>query len=133
MWKIAFKKFELIWSAEVDHITSNLLKAVFHKFSLVHYWILCPIFKICFTIFNILHESVKALIHFQSMLHFYTPWNHQKTGVFPMFSGGHRSGTLIENGLNLNCGSTFLLFSIRYILLSSYSSVVYGAFVNKVW
>ena len=39
----AFKKFEVIWFAEVDHITSNFLKAVFHKFYLVHSWILCPI------------------------------------------------------------------------------------------
>ena len=32
----AFKKLEPIWSAEADHITSNFLKAVFHKFYLVH-------------------------------------------------------------------------------------------------
>ena len=36
LWKTGFKKFEVIWSAEVDHITSNFLKAVFHKFFLVH-------------------------------------------------------------------------------------------------
>ena len=35
MWKIAFKKFEGIWSA--------FLKADFHKFYLVHSWRLCPI------------------------------------------------------------------------------------------
>ena len=34
--KIAFKKFERIWSAEADHIPSNFLKAVFHKFYLDH-------------------------------------------------------------------------------------------------
>ena len=28
----------------VDHTPSNLLKAVFHKFYLVHSWILCPIY-----------------------------------------------------------------------------------------
>ena len=33
MWKKAFK---------ADHISSNFLKAVFHKFYLVHSWILCP-------------------------------------------------------------------------------------------
>ena len=33
MWKAAFKKFEGIWSAW------NFLKAVFHKFYLVHSWI----------------------------------------------------------------------------------------------
>ena len=29
----AFKKFEVIWSPEGDHITSNFLKAVFHNFT----------------------------------------------------------------------------------------------------
>ena len=32
MWKIGFKKFE------ADHITSNFLKDVFHKFYLVYSW-----------------------------------------------------------------------------------------------
>ena len=36
MWKTAFKKFE------ADHVPSNFLKAVFHKFYLVHSWIFCP-------------------------------------------------------------------------------------------
>ena len=43
-WKRAFKKFEVIWSAEAKHITSNIFKATFHKFHLVHSWILCPIY-----------------------------------------------------------------------------------------
>ena len=34
MWKTVFKTFEVIWSAEADH----LLKAAFHKPYLVHYW-----------------------------------------------------------------------------------------------
>ena len=29
----------------VYHITSNFLKAVFHKFYMVHSWILCPIYN----------------------------------------------------------------------------------------
>ena len=41
MWKTAFKKLEVIWSAGAGHITWNVLKAVFHKFYLVHTWILC--------------------------------------------------------------------------------------------
>ena len=32
----AFKKFEVMWSALADHITSKFLKAVFHTFYLVH-------------------------------------------------------------------------------------------------
>ena len=34
MWKTAFKKFDVIWSVLTDHITSDFLKAVFHKFLL---------------------------------------------------------------------------------------------------
>ena len=26
-----------VWSAQAEHLTSNFLKAVFHKFHLVHY------------------------------------------------------------------------------------------------
>ena len=36
-----------IWYTEADHITSNFLKAVFHKFYLVHSWILWPIWNTC--------------------------------------------------------------------------------------
>ena len=42
--KTAFKKLKVIWSASADHIyhiTSIFLKAVFHKFYLLHSWILC--------------------------------------------------------------------------------------------
>ena len=42
LWKTGFKKFEGIWSAYADHIPSNFLKVVFHKYYLIHYWILCP-------------------------------------------------------------------------------------------
>ena len=52
MWKIAFKNFEVIWSAEAEHITSNFLKAVFHKFHLVHSWKLCSIFHFTYPIFH---------------------------------------------------------------------------------
>ena len=42
MWKLAFKKYEVIWSAQAKNITWNFLKAVFHNFYFVHSWILCP-------------------------------------------------------------------------------------------
>ena len=45
MWKTTFKNFEGIWSAKADHIPSNFLKVVFHKYYLVHSWILCPIWS----------------------------------------------------------------------------------------
>ena len=44
LWKTVFKKIEGIWSAEADHSPSIFLKAVFHKFYLVHSWTLCPIY-----------------------------------------------------------------------------------------
>ena len=51
------------------HITSNFLKAVFHKFPLVHSWILCPICQISWLsiIWNILSnmfiEPKKLISH----------------------------------------------------------------------
>ena len=33
LWKTGFKKIEVIWSAESDHITSNFLKAVLTHFT----------------------------------------------------------------------------------------------------
>ena len=41
--EITFKNFQEICSALANHIPSNFLKSVFHKFCLVHSWILCPI------------------------------------------------------------------------------------------
>ena len=40
---------------------------------------------------NVSNKNVRAewdLTHFQPLFHFYTPWKHQKTGRFLMFSGG---------------------------------------------
>ena len=41
-------KYSALWSAKVDHITSNSLKVVIHNFHLVHSWILCPIWPTFF-------------------------------------------------------------------------------------
>ena len=35
LWKTAFEKFEVKWSDKRDHIISNFLKTVIHKFYLV--------------------------------------------------------------------------------------------------
>ena len=43
-WNFYFKHE---WVQVADHIPSNFLKTVFHKFYLVHSWILCPI--LCWT------------------------------------------------------------------------------------
>ena len=47
LWKTAFKKFELIWSAQADHITSNILKAVFHRFHLSTLKFFVPYVCVC--------------------------------------------------------------------------------------
>ena len=39
MWNTVFKKFEVMRCVLTDRFTSNFLKAVFHKFYLVHSWI----------------------------------------------------------------------------------------------
>ena len=44
MWKAAFKKSKGVWSA-LSMV--SFLKAVFHKFYLVHYWILCLKYARC--------------------------------------------------------------------------------------
>ena len=51
------------------HIPSNFLKAVFHKFYLVHFWILCPIYirkyyQICYSE-KIEFHIVETAIHIQ--------------------------------------------------------------------
>ena len=43
-------------------------------------------------------KNNNCLTHFQPMFHFYTPWKHQKTPGFLMFSEGHRKRTSVENG-----------------------------------
>ena len=45
LWKTAFKKFQLLRSAWVWPYHFLFLKAVFHKFYLVHSSILCPIYN----------------------------------------------------------------------------------------
>ena len=45
LWKTAFKKFQVLRSAWVRPYRLTFLKAVFHKFYLVHSWILCPIYN----------------------------------------------------------------------------------------
>ena len=40
MWKKAFKKHEMIWWLGIPNHFKCFIKAVFHKFYLVHSWIL---------------------------------------------------------------------------------------------
>ena len=52
LWKL------LIWFA--DHITSYFLKAIFHRFYLVHSWILCPISLLPLTHINFWKKDIKV-------------------------------------------------------------------------
>ena len=52
LWKTAFKKFKWYGLLKQTIITSKFLKTVFHKFHLVHSWILCPICDIIFFLTN---------------------------------------------------------------------------------
>ena len=53
----SLKKVEVIWSAKVDHITSNFLKVVFHECYLVHSEILCPNCS-CYFLLAFSHEHL---------------------------------------------------------------------------
>ena len=61
------------------------------------------------------YRSMKTLIHFQPMFHFYTPWKHQ-CDVFR----GYRTGTLVENRLilvsskNMNIWNEYLTQNKQY-------------------
>ena len=49
---------------ETDHTSSNVLKAVLHKFYLVHSWILCPIYTQ-----QIILPSVQLKTHQMTVIH----------------------------------------------------------------
>ena len=117
MWKTAFKIFEVIWCAcgrqplkklkwygvmrQTSNITSNFLKVVFHKFYLVHSWILCPIYNsgVQFHKMNIYptQEIIKGCLSGKYCKHwvFFRPsitWNF----LFNLFAG-----FIFQNSLNL--------------------------------
>ena len=70
LWKTAFKKFELIWSAWAEHITSKFLKAVFHIFLLIHSRILCPIYCAMWWVINSIKHSRMNQVKFFRPYHF---------------------------------------------------------------
>ena len=51
------------WSSlpKADQITSIFLKAVFHKFYFVHYWILCPIYNIVMGSVDVMDKLLGSL------------------------------------------------------------------------
>ena len=93
MWKTAFKKFQLVWSAQADHITSNVLKAVLYKFYLVHSWIPWPIWRLEF---KALREKCPNTKFFWSV---FFCIQTRKNSVFGHFSSG---ADYTNNSLNNN-------------------------------
>ena len=81
MWKTAFRKSKVIWSAYADLITSNSLNAAFHKFYLVHSWIpwllwtftLCVndnfMFKVCCNEYEIPTINFRTLLTLQDFFY----------------------------------------------------------------
>ena len=54
LWKTAFNEVK-------QTITSNFLKAVFHKFNLVHSWILCPIWDVTDQWHDLFFQKISCL------------------------------------------------------------------------
>ena len=57
---------------------------------------------------EIVKNSITLLTHFWTMLPIYTPWKHQETRGFLVFSGGYKMGNLSRKGL-----FCFLWFLLR--------------------
>ena len=106
------------WSVETDHRTSKLLKAVFHKFYLVHSSIFCLIYsyfttkkiegfnlnleehsKYRFSVVEQICIYLKYSFKTWLMFKFHTPWKYQKTFGFLVFSGVI-NGNICQNGVN---------------------------------
>ena len=81
MWKTAFKRFEVIWSAYAGHIGSNVLKAAFQKFYLVHSWIPWPTYKYIYCI-NVLiagnDQPTISVTHFAPGTACHNPFSYEK-------------------------------------------------------
>ena len=77
---------------KADHTRSNFLKAVFHKFYLVHSWTLCSIRKYekAFSRLRAPLSKYHWLNPFLPIVLFWSLWKHQKTKGFLMFSGGSK-------------------------------------------
>ena len=92
MWETAFKNLKGYDQPEGGHITSNFLKAVFHKFSLVYSWILSPVYVYILFITLKMHLGIISKLRFKyetnlaTSINFYSPWNHQKAIGFLIIS-----------------------------------------------
>ena len=66
---------------KADHTLSNILKAVFHKFYLVHSWILFPVSTTCTKVFVPLEHHTEVLtgmqIQYQGLFYLKYSWERQ--------------------------------------------------------
>ena len=75
---------------------------------------------------------MKGLTHFWSMFPFYTPWKHQKTKGFLVFSGGCRMGTLVRNGLRETHSAQFRQHSSSGLLeLNIFSTEEFHVYISR--
>ena len=51
-----------------------------------------------FNLFNLFNLTFSTLTHFNPLISFYTPWKHQKTRGFLIFSGGIKRDRQHKNG-----------------------------------
>ena len=58
LWKTALKEFEGVWSAWSRPYPFEFLKAVFHKFYLVHSWYLCSKYSSIWQLLRVIILSV---------------------------------------------------------------------------
>ena len=55
--------------------------------------------SLVFSLCNASENIIKVFTHFAPLVSFYTPWKHQKTRGFLIFSGGYRKRAVVRNGL----------------------------------
>ena len=64
---------------------------------------------------NILGRSRGKLAHFMQLVLFCTPWKHQKSSSFLMFSGGHRKIPVAWNKTSFKDTKRFFLYRMTFI------------------
>ena len=112
MWKTAFKQKI---SAQVDHIPSNFLKAVFHKFYSVHSRILCLIYKVSKLLSNSNQQmSILIILHVSKFWYLEYPFSRNKNSkpfwilkVSELFKTKQKNRSLKIALVELQCKNMF--------------------------
>ena len=107
-----------MWS---DHIPSNFVKAVFHKFSLVHSLILCPIY---------LHRKILKLSNLFSSP---TLIKYISLKIISTFISFFISLPLVMSRITLHYGEHILCSYFSWCLLISRWEVTYKVFTKQLY